>query len=114
MESWVTSILKELGIESGTIKCAQRKREKPRVFDAIEAEVQDSKKGENDQRSCTVEKYFYEDFVSLWGQNIDINHGSRNWKYYALLNVVEDNILSSKNNRMSWRIIFFLQNACPQ
>jgi len=39
MESWVTSILKELGIESGTIKCAQRKREKPRVFDAIEAEV---------------------------------------------------------------------------
>ena len=50
------------------------------MFDAIEADVQDSKKRENGQKSCTVEKYFYEDFVSLWKQNIDINHRSRNWE----------------------------------
>lgn len=80
MASWVTPVLKKAGIESGTIKCAQRKRKKPRVCDAVEADVQDRKKGENGQRSCTVEKYFYEDFVSLQGQNIDINHGSRNWE----------------------------------
>ena len=40
--------------------------------------------------------------------------GLETGKYYALLNAVEGNILSSKNNRMSWRIIFFLQNAWPQ
>lgn len=46
------------------------------------------------------------------GKILTLIMGLETGKYYALLNVVEDNILSAKNGEVI--IIFFLQNAWTQ
>ena len=105
MESWVIPILKECGIESGTIKCAQRKRNlgylMPLKLIHRKARREKMAKDHVLQRSISVRIV-----CPCGGKILTLIMGLETGKYYAFLNVVEDNILFSKSNRISWRIIF--------